>query len=79
MATNAPARLPRLAIGVEAIVPAARVSALAMAVATRSANRAMWLSGSIERSKNSSSSVSGCGTCGGLFTSTRSFRSRDYL
>src|SRR4051794_8880203 len=33
---------------------------------------------SIERSKNSSSSAPDCGTCGGLSTATRSFRSGDY-
>jgi hypothetical protein len=43
-----------------------------------SPSKPMIDSGSVERSKNSSSSVSGCGTCGGLATSTRSFRSRDY-
>jgi hypothetical protein len=43
-----------------------------------SPSKPMMDSGSIERSKNSSSSVSGCGTCGGLATSTRSFRSRHY-
>src|SRR3954466_11692504 len=43
-----------------------------------SPSKAMMDSGSIERSKNSSSSVSACDTCGGLATSTRSFRSHDY-
>src|SRR3954451_1361955 len=43
-----------------------------------SPSKPMMDSGSIERSKNSSSSVSGCGTCGGLATSTHSFRPRHY-
>ena len=43
-----------------------------------SPSKAMMDTGSIESSKNSSSSVAGCGTCGGLATSTRSFPSRDY-
>src|SRR4051794_7743293 len=43
-----------------------------------SPSKAMMDSGSIERSKNSSSSVSACDTCGGLATSKRSFRSHDY-
>src|SRR3954467_5674135 len=43
-----------------------------------SPSKAMMDSGSIERSKNSSSSVSAGDACGGLPPAPRSFRSHDY-